>query len=48
MIAFLKLMEEAYGGAESYVKKYVGLSDEDVKVVKRNLLVPVGEPKLNE
>ncbi|KAH6915078.1 protein-tyrosine phosphatase-like protein [Coprinopsis sp. MPI-PUGE-AT-0042] len=40
MIAFLKHMEEAYGGAENYVKHYVGLSDEDIETVKRNLLVP--------
>jgi Tyrosine phosphatase family len=40
MIAFLKHMEEAYGGAENYVKQYVGLSDEDIETVKRNLLVP--------
>lgn len=42
MIAFLKHMEEAYGGAENYVKHYVGLSDDDIETVKRNLLVPEG------
>ena len=43
MTAFLKVMEEAYGGAENYVKKFVGLTDEDVETIQRNLLVPAAD-----
>lgn len=40
MIAFLKLVEEKYNGIEEYVKKYVGLTDEDISRIRDNILVP--------
>ena len=40
MRAFLHLVDESYGGVEGYLKGYVGLSDEDIDAIRRNLLVP--------
>ncbi|EAU84322.2 hypothetical protein CC1G_01318 [Coprinopsis cinerea okayama7 len=40
MMAVLKHIEERYGGAENYIKRYVGLSDEELETVRNNLLVP--------
>jgi len=39
MTAFLELLQNKYGGAEEYVKHYAKLSDEDIAIVKRNLVV---------
>jgi len=39
MNAFLELLQNKYGGAEEYVKRYAKLSDDDVVIVKRNLIV---------
>ncbi|KAG5654585.1 hypothetical protein H0H81_011560 [Sphagnurus paluster] len=39
MIAFLSLLEEKYGGAEGYVKSYLGLSGDDIQAIRNNLLV---------
>lgn len=40
MIAFLKLLEDKYDGVEAYVKKYVGLKDDDIHKIQDNILVP--------
>ncbi|TFK20369.1 hypothetical protein FA15DRAFT_599906 [Coprinopsis marcescibilis] len=40
MTAFLKHIEEAYNGVYSYIKRYIGLSDEDIEKVRNNLLIP--------
>ncbi|KAF9450637.1 hypothetical protein P691DRAFT_664908 [Macrolepiota fuliginosa MF-IS2] len=40
MIAFLKLVEEKYGGFEEYVKRYVGLGDADISKIRDHILVP--------
>jgi len=40
MEAFLGYFQEKYGGAEEYVRRYVGMSDEDIAIIKRNLLLP--------
>jgi len=40
MEAFLHLLEDKYGGAEGYIRKYVGLSNEDIATIKDHLLVP--------
>ncbi|KAI0042286.1 hypothetical protein FA95DRAFT_1525503 [Auriscalpium vulgare] len=37
MLAFLKLLEERYGGVEAYVKKYCELNDDDIGTIRRNL-----------
>ncbi|CAA7260109.1 unnamed protein product [Cyclocybe aegerita] len=41
MQAFLVHFDEKYGGVDNYVKHYVGLSDEEIATIKRNMLVPV-------
>ncbi|THH19929.1 hypothetical protein EW146_g1352 [Bondarzewia mesenterica] len=40
MLAFLRMFRERYGGAEEYVKKYCRLSDDDIAVIRRHLVVP--------
>lgn len=40
MTAFLDLIDEKYGGVEEYVKKFVGLTDEDISTIRNNFLVP--------
>ncbi|KAI0700583.1 protein-tyrosine phosphatase-like protein [Cytidiella melzeri] len=40
MIAFLRLIDEKYGGVEAYLKAYAHLSDEDISTVRRNILAP--------
>lgn len=40
MIAFLKLIEEKYGGVENYLRTYVYLTDDDISTIRKNLLVP--------
>lgn len=39
MTAFLTLLLDKYGGAEEYVKHYMGLSDEDIITIRNNFLV---------
>lgn len=40
MIAFLSLLQDKYGGAEGYVTRYAGLSDNDITTIRNNLLIP--------
>jgi hypothetical protein len=40
MIALLNLLEDKYGGVETYVKTYTGLTDEDLITIRSNLVVP--------
>ncbi|KII95039.1 hypothetical protein PLICRDRAFT_48010 [Plicaturopsis crispa FD-325 SS-3] len=44
MIAFLRLLEEKYGGVDGYLKKYVGFGDEDIAIIRRNILVDATAP----
>lgn len=44
MIAFLRLLEEKYGGVDGYLKKYVGFGDEDITTIRRNILVDATAP----
>jgi len=46
MSAFLDLLDEKYSGVEEYVKRFTGLSDEDIVTIRRNLLVPVADPSV--
>ena len=39
MTAFLELLQNKYGGAKEYVEHYAKLSDDDVAIVKRNLVM---------
>jgi len=38
MVAFLDLLQEKYGGAEGYLKNYLGFSEEDITTIRKNLL----------
>ncbi|KAJ7094445.1 protein-tyrosine phosphatase-like protein [Mycena belliarum] len=40
MTAFLDLIDEKFSGVEEYVKRFAGLSDEDIVTIRCNLLVP--------
>jgi hypothetical protein len=40
MSAFLDMLEEKYSGVEEYVKRFTGLSDEDIATIRSNILVP--------
>lgn len=37
MLAFLKNLEEEYGGAVGYMKNNLGLSDADIEEIRKNL-----------
>ena len=43
MLALLQLLREKYGGPEGYIKTYTGLTDDDIKMIKNNLVM---RPKL--
>lgn len=38
MLAFLDLLRQKYGGAEGYVKDYCKMTDDDMEIIRRNLL----------
>jgi len=38
MTAFLNLLQDKYGGAEMYAKQYMQLEDEDIAVIRKNLV----------
>ncbi|KAI0660756.1 protein-tyrosine phosphatase-like protein [Cubamyces menziesii] len=40
MLAFLRMLEDRYGGVEQYLKNVVGLTDDDIATIRRNFLVP--------
>ncbi|KAJ7129334.1 protein-tyrosine phosphatase-like protein [Mycena epipterygia] len=40
MSAFLDMLDAKYSGVEEYVKRFADLSDEDIIIIRRNLLVP--------
>lgn len=40
MVAFLKLIDEKYGGVEGYLKQYVQLTDNDIATIRHNILAP--------
>ena len=39
MMAFLPLMQEKYGGVETYCRQYLGLLDDDIRIIQSNILV---------
>ncbi|KAI9068474.1 hypothetical protein FKP32DRAFT_1663747 [Trametes sanguinea] len=45
MVAFLKMLDERYGGVENYVKNVVGLTDDDIATIRKNFLVPAPPPE---
>ncbi|MCJ1288421.1 hypothetical protein MMC26_007778 [Xylographa opegraphella] len=45
MVATLEMMRQRYGGVEGYVRDVLGFGDEDVEIIKRNLVEEApGEP----
>lgn len=38
MVAFLAFLQEKHGGAEEYLKRFCHLTDDDIKVIRENLL----------
>ncbi|KAF8806337.1 hypothetical protein BYT27DRAFT_7191674 [Phlegmacium glaucopus] len=40
MQSFLKHFQEKYGGAEGYIRRYVGLTDDEIATIKRHILIP--------
>ncbi|KAJ6538477.1 protein-tyrosine phosphatase-like protein [Mycena vulgaris] len=40
MSAFLDMLDEKFSGVEEYVKRFTHISDEDIVIIRRNLLVP--------
>ncbi|KAL4247084.1 Protein-tyrosine phosphatase-like protein [Abortiporus biennis] len=48
MHAFLDLLDRTYGGVDKYLKHHVELTDEDIDVIRRNLLVPAYDSKEQE
>jgi hypothetical protein len=40
MQSFLKYFQEKYGGAETYIRGYVGLTDREIATIKRHILIP--------
>ncbi|KAL0950285.1 hypothetical protein HGRIS_010264 [Hohenbuehelia grisea] len=44
MTAFLSLLEERYGGVETYLKRVIGFSEEDVLRIRQNILVTASDP----
>ena len=40
MRATLKMIREQFGGVETYVKRYAGITDLDISWIRQNLIVP--------
>ena len=40
MLAFLDLLRDKYGGVDSYCRKYISLSDEDLAIIRSNIVIP--------
>lgn len=43
MSAFLDMLDAKYSGVEEYVKRFADLSDEDIIIIRHNLLVPADQ-----
>jgi len=44
MLAFLSLLNEKYGGVEGYLKGVAHLTDEDISIIRSNILSPRMDP----
>ena len=40
MHATLGLLRDKYGGVENYVKNFCGLTDDEISIIRSNLIVP--------
>jgi hypothetical protein len=40
MQAFIEMLGERYGGVEEYVRRACGLTDQDINIIRQNLLTP--------
>lgn len=38
MFAFFKLLEDPYGGVNRYLQTHVGLTEDDLAIIRRNIL----------
>jgi Tyrosine phosphatase family len=38
MITTLQMLDEEFGGAEGYLRKYCNFSDADLKTIRKNLV----------
>ncbi|RDX53855.1 hypothetical protein OH76DRAFT_1375137 [Lentinus brumalis] len=43
MVAFLRMLDQRYDGAAEYLKKFVGLTDEDIITIRKNFCVPISK-----
>lgn len=43
MLQFINALEKSYGGAEAYVRNYCGLSEQDIAVLRHNLIAEEGQ-----
>ena len=42
MLAFLELLQEKYGGAKGYIREICGLTDDDIQIIRQNLITKAG------
>jgi Tyrosine phosphatase family len=40
MQAFMMMLDGRYGGVEEYVRRICGLTDQDIVIIRQNLLTP--------
>jgi hypothetical protein len=40
MQAFIMMLNERYGGVEEYARRTCGLTDQDIVIIRQNLLAP--------
>ena len=43
MIAFLRMLVDRYDGVAEYLKKVVGLTDEDIATIRKNFRIPTSK-----
>jgi len=48
MMAFLGLLRDKYGGVEGYMKNYLAISDDDIQIIRKNLLTLARAPQPDE
>jgi Tyrosine phosphatase family len=41
MQAFIRMLDERYGGVKEYVRRTCSLTDQDMVIIRQNLLVPI-------
>jgi hypothetical protein len=41
MQAFIMMLDKRYGGVKEYVRRTCGLTDQDMVIIRQNLLTPI-------